>query len=290
MPHLVMVVLDDLKPLHGLLLAWRAVGVTGATILESVGGYRAETWLDRAGLGALSRLFEDDDLRRRTVLTVVPDELLDEVVAEADRVVGGFQRPGSGLLFAIPTARVLGLEKARPAQPPKAAAAHGDWSEARDTTVEELVAAQQLLPATVAPDTVLSDVVAVMLNQPEVEVVSVVREGVLVGLIDIHLLANHFFFHILPEEFLSEVTDLEHVMEFANRSRATFAGDLMKEPAWVKRNETLKEAFKRMHDRHLTGLPVVDDHRHVVGYITMLQLLSVGAHRKPLATQKRAGE
>jgi len=53
------------------------------------------------------------------------------------------------------------------------------------------------------------------------------------------------------------------------------AADAMHEPVWVKREETVKEAFKRMHERHLPGLPVVDDRYHVVGYISLLDLMAV---------------
>jgi IMP dehydrogenase len=52
------------------------------------------------------------------------------------------------------------------------------------------------------------------------------------------------------------------------------AKDAMQEPVWVKRDETVKDAFKRMHDYHLSGLPVVDDRYHVVGYINLLELMA----------------
>ena len=112
MAQLIVVILDDLKHLPAMLSAWRAIGMPGATILESVGAYRAENWLGRAGLGALSHLFEADEVRRRTLLAVVDDKLVDPAVAEAERVIGGFSRPNSGLLIVVPITRVLGLKKA----------------------------------------------------------------------------------------------------------------------------------------------------------------------------------
>jgi CBS domain-containing protein len=54
--------------------------------------------------------------------------------------------------------------------------------------------------------------------------------------------------------------------------------DAMKEPVWVKREETVKDAFKRMHEHSLPGLPVVDDSYHVVGYINLLELMAVCLH------------
>ena len=43
MIHLLMVIIDDLECLPELLQAWRAIGVPGATILESAGAYRVES-------------------------------------------------------------------------------------------------------------------------------------------------------------------------------------------------------------------------------------------------------
>ena len=51
--------------------------------------------------------------------------------------------------------------------------------------------------------------------------------------------------------------------------------DAMKKPVWVKHNETVQDAFKRMHEHGLPGLPVVDVRYHVVGYINLLELMAV---------------
>jgi len=114
-------------------------------------------------------------------------------------------------------------------------------------------------------------------------------EGRLVGLLHLQALADHLFFHILPEEFLSEVTDLERVMQFADRSRMQLAADAMQEPVWVKRGETVKDAFKRMHEQRISGLPVVDDHYHVVGYINLLELLAVCAAEQDPSAKDAGG-
>jgi len=292
MSQLLIVILDDLKPLPDLLRAWRAIGVSGATILESVGAYRAENWLSRAGLGALSRLFEAEEVRRRTILTVVDDAMLDEAIAEADRVVGGFDRPNTGILFAVPITRAIGTrhrqaETLSRTSPP---AVKTGWLLQRDTPVETVAATLDLQPIIVQTNTPLNDVVHEMLKQPNVHVACVVSgEGRLVGLLHLQALADHLFFHILPEEFLSEVTDLEHVMQFADRSRVQLAADAMQTPVWVTRGETVKDAFKRMHEHHISGLPVVDDHYRVVGYINLLELLAVCAADQDPTAQGAGG-
>ncbi|MBC7223503.1 MAG: hypothetical protein H5T59_04385 [Anaerolineae bacterium] len=94
MANLLIVILDDLRFLPDLLRAWREAGVPGVTIMESAGGYRTETWLTRVGLGALDRLLEAEELRRRTLLTLIEDDAtLTRAIAEAERVVGGLNGP-----------------------------------------------------------------------------------------------------------------------------------------------------------------------------------------------------
>ena len=79
----------------------------------------------------------------------------------------------------------------------------------------------------------------------------------------------------MPEEFLSEITDLETMMAYADKTRSITAQDAMIPAAWVKQGETVKEAFKRMHANKLTGLPLVQECDQVVGYINLLEMLSL---------------
>ena len=75
MTHLLMVILDDLSCLPDLLQAWREIGVR-TTIMESVGARRAETWLSKAGLANLDRLFDAREVHRRTLLAVIEEDKL----------------------------------------------------------------------------------------------------------------------------------------------------------------------------------------------------------------------
>jgi CBS domain-containing protein len=68
---------------------------------------------------------------------------------------------------------------------------------------------------------------------------------------------------------------MEEAMDFADHVRMRTAADAMREPVWVKRGETVKDAFERMHEHKLSGLPVVDDRYHVVGYINLLELIAL---------------
>ena len=279
MTHLLIVFLDDLTRMPDLLQAWRSIGVPGTTIMESMGAYRVESWLNRVGLGSLDRLFEAKEVRRRTLFTAIEDdELLARTIAEAERVVGGFDRPDSGLLLVLPVAQVKGLKKVMPKldEPALPPAVWSNFDILRNTPIEEVAAILNLEPTIVNADTPLEDIAQKMLTYPNVHVICVVAEdGRLVGLLGLRALADNIFFHILPEEFLSEISDLDEAMEFANRSHMRTAGDAMQDPIWVKQGETVKDAFKRMHENDLTGLPIVNDLYRVVGYINLLELLAI---------------
>lgn len=278
MPHLLVVILDDLSRMPELLQRWREIGVPGVTILASVGSYRASTWLSRVGLGAFDRLFEAEEVRRRTLLVAIEDdELLATAIAEAEQVVGGFERPNSGLLLALPVAQTRGLYKAQPEEPHQELppAIRTDWLVRRDTPVKAVLEILDLEPTIVRPDTPLDVVAQAMLKHCNVHVACVVAEDDrLIGLIGLRRLADDLFFHIMPEEFLSEVTDIEEAMQYADKSRMRTAADAMQEPVWVKPEETVKDAFRHMHENRLSGLPVVDDRYRVIGYINLLELMA----------------
>ncbi len=279
MTQMLQIILDDIKFLPDIIQAWREIGVSGTTIMKSVGGYRTSTWLSKVGLSAIDHLFEAKEVQRRTLIAVIEDdELLAHAIAEAERVVGGFDRPNSGVLIVLPVAQTKGFYKTqpKPLQELSPPALRPDWMVLRDTPIEEVSAIMGLAATIVDPEASLNEVAQAMIAHPRVHVASVVTEdGRLVGLIHLKTLADDLFFHILPEEFIAASTDIEKMMDFANKTRIRNAEDAMIPPIWVKHGETVKHAFKRIHENGLPGLPVVDDSYHVIGYINLLELLAI---------------
>lgn len=284
MIHLLIVFLDDSTLMPALLHSWEEIGVPGATILSSAGSYRSRTWLSRLGLGSVDDLFRDTETRRHTLMVAVDtDELLEQAIAEAERVVGGFDRPGSGLLLVLPIGQVRGLHKVQPRPQRKRLppAVKPQWVMSRDTPVEVVDATMNLRPTTIHKDAPLDEAAKAMVAHPRTHVVCVVDDlERLVGLLDLRALADDLFFHIMPEEFLSEITDLEQAMRFAEMSGIRTAADAMHQPSWVKKEDTVKDAFERMHKHQLQGLPVVDDLYQVTGYINLLELTAVCLEQK----------
>lgn len=101
------------------------------------------------------------------------------------------------------------------------------------------------------------------------------KQGKLVGLIPFKELSDRVFFCIVPEEFLAEASDYDHVMKYASLSCGQRAGDVMKPPVWVKPGDRVRDAFVRMHDAEAEGLPIVDDQMRIISCVSMFELLSL---------------
>jgi len=176
----------------------------------------------------LSRLLERGEIKQRTLLSLIDDEkLLEQAIAEADEIVEGFDRPHSGILFALPVSRVLGLKK-WPVESASTAVGETPGERGRlphverTQTVAELMQVLDLTPVTVPVHASVEEIVSAMLQEPEVFVACVVNEEKrLVGLIDTVTLANAFLLSRLP------------------------------------------------------GVPVVDEHYRVIGYINLLELMGL---------------
>lgn len=282
MAHLLIVILDKPSQLPELLEAWHEINVPGSTVLQSAGGYLARNWLQQMGLGRMGELFGAEDVRRKTVLTVVEDDdLLERAIIEAERVVGDFYQPRTGLLFVVPVSRALGILRPEEVATPLPEARRPEMTDielvTRDKPVSSIIdETLNLEPAIVQAHQSLLEVAEQMLNHLGVNVVCVVNEQQrLVGLLSLRSLADDLFMVVIPEEFLSETHDLADAMRFAKLSGTHTAGDAMIPAVWVKKDDTLKEAFQKMHENRLSGLPIINDRYEVTGYISLLELLGI---------------
>ena len=115
MPNMVIVVMPDLDKFHAVLEAWEKHGVSGVTILESLGLHKARQMRaqrdDLPLIPSLRNLMEGEEYHHRTAFTVVDDNFdLDRLVEATQRAIGGdFNAPNSGLLCIVPVARAYGL-------------------------------------------------------------------------------------------------------------------------------------------------------------------------------------
>ena len=92
----------------------RRPGAPGVTILESTGLRRVRGVLrdDLPLMPSLADLPASQELRNRTLFTVVPDEaMVDRIISATEHVVGDLAQHHTGLLFVVRVSRVLGLQK-----------------------------------------------------------------------------------------------------------------------------------------------------------------------------------
>ena len=111
MPVLLMAVLNDPSRMWEVLDAWEALGITDATVMDSTGLHRARRLRDDVPLfPSVHDLLESTEDHHRTVWSVVDEGLdLEAVVAATERILGPLDRPGAGLMVALPVLKVWGL-------------------------------------------------------------------------------------------------------------------------------------------------------------------------------------
>lgn len=115
MPNMIVVVLPDLERCQDILNAWEKRGVTGVTVLESLGLHKIREMRglsdDLPLIPSLRHLMEGDEYHHRTAFVVLDDDFdLDGLIKDTERAVGGdFNAPNSGILFVVPVARALGM-------------------------------------------------------------------------------------------------------------------------------------------------------------------------------------
>jgi len=117
MPNLVVAILLDIQRCHDVIRTWEEAGVTGATILDSVGmrhvmggAYRDDLPL----MPSLRNLLEAGEFNHRTIFSVVADDLdVDDLIRRTEAVIGNLDEPHSGFLFVVPVTKVRGLKRNR---------------------------------------------------------------------------------------------------------------------------------------------------------------------------------
>jgi nitrogen regulatory protein PII len=114
MHYMVILVLDDVNQCPAVFDAWEAVGVTGLTIIEStgLGRLRRSKGLrdDMPLMPSIRSLLQSQEERHRTVFSIVEgDAMIDALIEATESAIGKLSEPHTGVLFAVPVARVVGL-------------------------------------------------------------------------------------------------------------------------------------------------------------------------------------
>jgi CBS domain-containing protein len=149
----------------------------------------------------------------------------------------------------------------------------------RRTTVRECDQLSVIAPNRIPPDYTLIEIIKSVERAPRVLTLAVVDAGGrLLGVIPFTQIVDEVFWQVSPEEFLSDVHNLDDAHEYAMKSRlsrAATAGEMMRPPVYVREDELVVDAFRKMREADLRGLPIVDADMVVIGYIDMLELVLV---------------
>lgn len=146
----------------------------------------------------------------------------------------------------------------------------------QSTPIHEADLLLSIGPVIVRADESLREIAQKAVENNGCRVISVVDDdGRLVGVIPVRVLVNDIFLKILPELFLGEIVDVDAALKYASHVGARVASDIQVSPVSVRAEETIRDAFARMHEAKLNGLPIVDDDGKVVGYVDQLEILLV---------------
>lgn len=283
MANLLIVILAQETHLPAILQQWQEIGLPGATILESAGAYRATSWLQQVGLSAIGDLFSRGENSRTLLAAIDDDSLLEEAISIVEDTVGNLNETHSALYFVVPITRAGGIvypaeRKAQESAAPDAPYGLRTDSGAitRNTAVSEVDAILRLNPCIVREDQSLIEAAKAMAEHPRSNVACVVNEQQrLVGIIPLKTLADDLFLAVSPDEFLREARSVEAAARIARMAQSNHAKDVMLSPVWVKRDEQVKDAFRKMHQNNLTSIPIVDEKRQVTGVISLLELIAL---------------
>jgi len=110
--HLLILVLEQNQLLPEILEKLYESGVTGTTVLNSVGMARLlEQYGRKTPVGkVVKEKLRKGNYTNKTLFTVIRSEdIMDRAIDAISEVVGDLEKPDTGILFTIPVDRVFGL-------------------------------------------------------------------------------------------------------------------------------------------------------------------------------------
>jgi hypothetical protein len=109
--YILILVLDDVSHLDDVLKAWQDTGVNGVTILESTGLNRVlKRHRPQAAYARFGQIAGSAVVGHNTLFAVIDDmAIAEEAVIATEKVIGKLHAPNTGIMFAMPLAKVWGM-------------------------------------------------------------------------------------------------------------------------------------------------------------------------------------
>ncbi len=108
---LVVIILNRVEFLEDLLTAFLEIGISGATVLNSVGMGQIVS-RNVPIFAGLSDAFPGSSPSNRTILAVVEDRQVKRMARMVEEVCGSLEEPGSGLMVSLSLDEVYGFRPA----------------------------------------------------------------------------------------------------------------------------------------------------------------------------------
>ncbi|SDY78232.1 hypothetical protein SAMN05660462_00894 [Proteiniborus ethanoligenes] len=110
--YLLFVVFNKPECLKEILRKMKEIGISGATIIDSVGAGRLRKSIGKEIplIGSVMKALDTDIANNKTLFTLIEGkEKLDTVMDEIEKICGGdMSQPNTGIMFAVPVAAARG--------------------------------------------------------------------------------------------------------------------------------------------------------------------------------------
>ena len=107
---LLVFILNKEEHLEEVLEAFLELNIQGATILDSV-GMGSILARDIPIFAGFRNLLQGSQPANKTILTVVPEEIVDTAIESIEQIVGPLDEPGAGLIFTLNIDKIKGITK-----------------------------------------------------------------------------------------------------------------------------------------------------------------------------------
>lgn len=110
--QLFVLILNKTECLPKLLGEFLSAGIKGATIYDSMGEVQYighETVEPPPIFGSLRKFINPDHEQNKNVLVILRDEQVEAARAIVNKVTGGLDKPGTGIIFTVPVSFVEGI-------------------------------------------------------------------------------------------------------------------------------------------------------------------------------------
>ena len=108
--HLLIFVLNKEEHLEEILEAFLELGMTGATIVDSIGMGRILAH-DIPIFAGFRSLMQESRSGNKTIITVVLEEKIPLVIKSIEQICGSLDVPGTGIVITVPIGQVYGYSK-----------------------------------------------------------------------------------------------------------------------------------------------------------------------------------